>query len=129
MVPNRRILVGCLCIAIAIAIIVAMRIRVEQISLEQQDFTFDQATLHFETDRSQVWQEGDCVTLRWHAENIASITWSKGATIPTNSAQWCLDNQVSIPVFTIQLQNGKEVSLVPFALYTTRIPLFIVLLP
>jgi hypothetical protein len=130
MKPSRRVLGAFLLSALILILVVVVRTRVEQLSPVQRTINVkDDVTAIFETDRTQVWQEGDCVTVHWRVENIRSIVWSGGPTIPKDSAKWCLANQISTPIFTLELNDGNKVSLAPFALYAIRIPLLILMGP
>lgn len=129
MVIHRRSLLGCLFLILTAIIFVVARALVEQPSPAQRTYTFDDATLYFETDRTTVWQAGDCVTLHWQVENISEIYWSQGPTVGVHTTPWCARQQVAIPFFTIHLRDGSIIYLAPFGVYTLRTRLFLTTLP
>ncbi len=129
MIAAHRTLLGWISLGLALVIFLIVRITVEQPAPEKQIIPVGDTSLLLETDRTAVWQEGDCVTLHWQIEGIRAIYWSLGPTTGTNTARWCLHRQVDIPYFTIRLPNDQEVNLPAFGFHTVRTQLIIALLP
>ena len=78
---KRRSLLGILVLFVTSTIILCVRLVVEQPSSATQTYTFGSATLSFETNRTRVWQIGDCVNLRWNTANIQAIYLNRMPTV------------------------------------------------
>src|SRR5258708_2484881 len=129
MLLTKKHRLGILCVVLVVLIPIVVHIQIERLAPQQQIYTFDNATVRFEMDRCEVWQEGDCVNLHWEAQNIDRIELMKHATDPVNTVSWCLSDEVSLVVFTVHLTKKQVISLAPFGLYAIRTGLFIILLP
>lgn len=126
---TRRAALGILSLILVSLIVVLARLAVERPAPQTRALTFGTTTFTIEADRTTVWQEGDCVALRWQVEGIHAIWWSQGPTVGETAATWCLSRQVDFPFFTIQLADDSRVSFAPFSLQTLRTPLLITLIP
>jgi len=129
MVFKRRTLFGFLVLLVMYTIILCVRLVVEQPSPTVQNYIFGNATLSFETDRTRVWQIGDCVNLRWNTENIQAIYLNRLPTVGQREIQWCVNQQSYPPFFTINLPDGTVQYLSPFEISTVRTRIILTLVP
>lgn|GEM_PF-1383941 len=124
-----RFAAGCALIVIAVVGLIAARVWVEQPAPARQSYAFGDASLTFSTDRTTVWQQGDCVTLRWESERIREIHIDQVPTVGVREMPWCVDRPTSAPVFSITLQDDSVQHLIPFEFSPAQMRFVLIAMP